>query len=262
MTPTPKTEAGKAGLEAILTDPSGTLIGLDFDGTLAPIVEDPAAARAHPAVAGTLARLRARVGDIVIITGRPGQDLVGGLPVLGHYGLEQWADGELHAPPEHPGVEVARKALAAMELPPGVRVEDKGHSVAVHTRQAADPAGALRALDGPLRELAHANGLAAEPGRFVLELRPPGMDKGVALRAYVERTGSRSVLYVGDDLGDLKAFDAVEELRAAGIPGVTVASSSDEVTELAARADLVVAGPDGVVDLLASLCERIASGAA
>ena len=56
--------------------------------------------------------------------------------------------------------------------------------------------------------------------------------------------------FVGDDLGDLAAFDAVDALRAAGTPGLLVCSGSTEVTALADRADLVVDGPDGVVALL------------
>ncbi len=53
---------------------------------------------------------------------------------------------------------------------------------------------------------------------MVLELRPPGMDKGVALTAYVRETGAGAVLYAGDDLGDLPAFAAVEKLRSDGTP--------------------------------------------
>ena len=62
-----------------------------------------------------------------------------------------------------------------------------------------------------------------------------------------------AVLFAGDDLGDLAAYAAVEELRAQGVPGVTVCSRSAEVTALAERADLVVDGPAGVVALLREL---------
>jgi trehalose 6-phosphate phosphatase len=83
------------------------------------------------------------------------------------------------------------------------------------------------------------------------------MDKGAALRALVAELGSTSVLYTGDDLGDLAAFDAVEALRAEGVPGVTVCSASDEVLTLAERADLVVDGPPGVVRLVESLTSEL-----
>jgi trehalose 6-phosphate phosphatase len=132
----------------------------------------------------------------------------------------------------------------------GVTIEDKGRAVAVHTRRAADPEGALTALRRPLAKLAEKHGLVVEPGRLVLELRPPGMDKGQALGLFLAERAARSVLFVGDDLGDVAAFDAV---KASGLPGVTVCSGSAEVTELAERADIVVDGPDGVVALLRDL---------
>jgi trehalose 6-phosphate phosphatase len=61
------------------------------------------------------------------------------------------------------------------------------------------------------------------------------------------------LLYAGDDLGDLAAFDVVEELRGDGIAGVTVCAGSEEVPTLAERADIVVDGPAGVAGLLRSL---------
>jgi trehalose 6-phosphate phosphatase len=76
------------------------------------------------------------------------------------------------------------------------------------------------------------------------------MDKGHALSLFLAERAARSVLFAGDDLGDLAAFEAV---RASGLPGVTVCSGSAEVAELAERADIVVDGPDGVVALLSEL---------
>lgn len=83
------------------------------------------------------------------------------------------------------------------------------------------------------------------------------MDKGVALLTHVRELSAASVLYGGDDLGDLPAFSAVDDLRATGTPGLLVCSGSDEVTELRKRADLVVDGPGGVVNLLRALAERL-----
>ena len=135
----------------------------------------------------------------------------------------------------------------------GTWVEDKGEALAVHTRRAADPGAALRALRGPLGELAARLGLAAEPGRLVIELRPPGADKGSALTGLARERAARSVLFAGDDLGDLAAFAAVRALRDAGIPGCAVASRSAECPQVADAADLVVDGPAGVVALLAAI---------
>ncbi len=142
----------------------------------------------------------------------------------------------------------------------GTWIEEKGQALAVHTRRAADPQAAFDALRGPLGELAARHGLIVEPGRLVLELRPPGMDKGVALAKYVRETDAESVLYAGDDLGDLAAYAAVEKLRTEGpdgIPGLLVCSGSAEVPELAERADLLLTGPAAVVDFLAALARRL-----
>jgi trehalose 6-phosphate phosphatase len=149
--------------------------------------------------------------------------------------------------------------LAAAGAPEGTWIEDKGDALAVHTRRTADPAAALALLRDPLAALARQAGLAVEPGRMVIELRPPGADKGQALRELAASRRPSAIMYCGDDLGDLAAFAAVRELRAAGIPGLVVCSGSAEVTELAADADLVVDGPPAVADLLAGLAAAIAA---
>jgi trehalose 6-phosphate phosphatase len=267
--PVPLSPEGRAGLAALLDDPGRALVALDFDGTLSPIVADPAKARAHPGAVPALREVAAVVGTVAVITGRPaasavdlgGFEAVPGLIVLGHYGLERWADGTLDSPPSLPGVEAARARLpgllARAGAPDGTRIEDKGHAVAVHTRQAADPQAALDRLRDPLAGLAAQYGLAVEPGRMVIELRPQGMDKGQALRTLVQQRKPSAVMFCGDDLGDVAAFDAVRELRREGVPGLTVFSGSAEVTALAQPADLVVDGPDGVVALLGALAGAV-----
>ncbi|MGJ5754997.1 trehalose 6-phosphate phosphatase [Streptomyces puniciscabiei] len=272
--PTPQTHPGRAGLAALLARPAAALVGLDFDGTLAPIVADPEQARAHPGAVPALALLAPKVASVAVITGRPAGVAVrhGGfagvpglehLTVLGHYGAERWdaVTGTVTAPPPHPGVAAVRAELPGVldraGAWHGTWIEEKGRAVAVHTRRADDPQAAFEALRGPLTDLATRHGLIVEPGRMVLELRPPGMDKGVALADHVRRTGAESVLYAGDDLGDLPAFAAVEKLRSDGVPGLLVCSGSTEVTELAERADVVVDGPAGVVQLLRTLAAQL-----
>jgi trehalose 6-phosphate phosphatase len=269
--PPPRTPAGRDGLAALLSQPRSALVGLDFDGTLAPIVADPEQARAHPGAVPALAALAPKVAAVAVITGRPAEIAVryGGfagvfgldhLVVLGHYGAERWdaATGEVTAPPPHPGIAAVRAELPAVIGEAGARgtwIEDKGHAVAVHTRRADDPQATFESLRAPLTDLATRHALIVEPGRLVLELRPPGMDKGVALREYAREIGAGAVLYAGDDLGDIPAFAAVEKLRTEGIPGLLVCSGSTEVTDLADRADLVVDGPEGVVRLLQTLAD-------
>jgi trehalose 6-phosphate phosphatase len=268
-TPVARTAEGEAGLAAIRLDPGAALIATDFDGTLAPIVADPREARADAGAVAGLRGLAGVVGTLAVITGRPaaeavelgGFEGVPGLIVLGHYGGERWQDGALTAPDPPPGVAVARERLpqllADAGAPDGVWVEDKGSAVAVHTRRAADPVGALEALREPLAGLAADVGLVVEPGRMVIELRAPGMDKGAALTALVAERKAGAVLFAGDDLGDLAAFGAVRALREGGHPGVTVCSASGEVSALAAEADLVVDGPGGVAALLGSLARAL-----
>ena len=265
--PEPRTDAGRAGLAAIVADPQRAVIAVDFDGTLAPIVTLPEDARPAPGALDALRGLAGRVAAVAVVTGRGagevlalgGLDAVPGLRVLGHYGLEEWRDGALSSPDPVPAVDEARMRLRPIlaQAPSGVHVEDKQHSLVVHTRPAADPAGALGRLTPAVEHLAEELGLEVVPGRMVLELRPPGVDKGIAVRRLLDEVDASAVLYVGDDLGDLAAFAAVEEARERGLAALTIASVdpalADAPAELAARADLVVAGPTAVVEFLRGL---------
>jgi trehalose 6-phosphate phosphatase len=265
--PLPTTADGQAGLAALIAQPRRSLIAVDFDGTLAPIVDDPAAARATPAATEALARMAGLAGTVAIVTGRPAADAaslagvaaVPGVIVLGHYGRQRWERGQLSSPEPPPGLLKARAELAAVLAAAGAGegtfVEEKGEALAVHTRRAAEPQAELDRLRGPLAGLAARTGLALEPGRLVLELRPPGTDKGAAIAELAAERLPSSILFCGDDVGDRPAFAAVRELRRNGTPGLLVCSASAEVPDLAAEADLVVDGPDGVAALLAGLAE-------
>ena len=270
--PAPRTAAGRAGLAALLADPARALIALDFDGTLAPIVADPTQARATAAAVEALHQLAGLAGTVAIITGRPAADAaafagVAAVPeviVLGHYGMQRWERGRLSSPAAPPGLAVVRAdlpaVLASAGADPGTWIEDKGEALAVHTRRTAQPQAELDRLRGPLAELAGRTGLAVEPGRLVLELRPPGADKGQALRDLAAERSAAAVLFCGDDLGDQPAFQAVRELRDDGTPGLLVASGSAETPEpIMAEADLVVSGPTGVARLLAGLAGAFAA---
>lgn len=233
------------------------LIALDFDGTLAPIVARPEDARPAPGVVEALTSLAPWVRTLAVVTGRPATavlDLGGladvpGLVVYGHYGLERWTAGELSSPPVAAGVAVVRRDLPP--LPDGATVEDKHHSIVVHTRGTADPAGHLAALEEPLAALAGRADLELVGGRFVWELRPPGIDKGGALRALAAEVDPGAVLVAGDDLGDLPLFAAAVGL---GVPAARVAVlGAGADPRVAAAADLTVDGPEALVGLLAGL---------
>jgi trehalose 6-phosphate phosphatase len=265
--------AGRA-LQAILASPSDTLFATDFDGTLAPIVDDPAEAYADPTAVAALGRLGQYIGTVVVITGRVARTAVdlGGfrevaglesMMVLGQYGVERWnaVDDVFLLPPEPPQIDAVAKELPDVLDRLGLaeaRIENKGRAIAVHTRLLPDPQGALAKLEGPLRELAARHGLVLEPGKKVWEIRAPGMDKGAALRSIVDETGARQVIFAGDDLGDLAAFRAVRELAAAGVAGLLVCSSSTEEDALTELSDVIVDGPSGLATWLNELAERLA----
>lgn len=271
--PVPRTAAGRAGLAALVANPPRSLIAVDFDGTLAPIVADPAAARATPAAGAALRELALVAGTVAVITGRPAPDAarLAGLAevprvvVLGHYGHQRWERGVLDSSPAPPGLALVRAdlpgILSSERADPATWVEDKGEAVAVHTRRAADPGAELDRLRAPLTALASRAGLVVEPGRFVLELRAPGADKGAALKRLAAERRPAAIMYCGDDLGDKPAFAAVRELRDRGTPGLVVCSGSVEVPDLAAEADLVLAGPDEVASMLAALAVAFAASA-
>jgi trehalose 6-phosphate phosphatase len=248
---------------ALRADPASAVVALDYDGTLAPVVERPADAVAAPGAVAALRALAPRVRTLALVTGRPADVVValgglGGVPglvVLGQYGAQRWADGAVTSPEPLPGVDVLRRELPALLAAEGAELEDKGLALVVHTRPSPDPAGALDRLTAPVTGLAEAAGLEVHAGRLVLELRPPGFDKRGALLSLCDPRPS-AVLFAGDDVGDLPAFDAVDELRAQGVAGVTVCSASDEgPAELRERADVVVDGPAGVVALLGRLLD-------
>ena len=252
------------------------LVCLDFDGTLSRIVDDPSDARIHPDGPEVLAALGARVLGIAIVTGRPARDVIvlGGLELLatrlessggwvlvrGQYGAERWdgESGEVDSPEMAPGLDELRDRLPDLldeaEVP-DARVEDKGLAVALHTRLLDDADPAAGRLAEALAPVAEELDLALEPGRMVVEVRAPGMDKGAVVRELVEEHQPSAVVFVGDDLGDLPGFAAVEELREGGLPGLLVCSGSEEQRALVEHADLVVDGPDGVMRLLRALAD-------
>ena len=271
--PDPLSAEGSQALRAIIASPSETLIATDFDGTLAPIVDDPETAYADPGAVAALGRLGERVGAVVVITGRPARAVVRlgrfretpglrSMIVLGQYGVERWnaADDEYVIPPDPPQISTLERQLPGLLDSLGLadaRIEDKGRAIAVHTRSLPDPRAAFTRLAEPLDELAAQHGLVVEQGKNVWEIRAPGTDKGAALRSIVEETGARLVVFAGDDLGDLAAFRTGRDMAAAGVTGLLVCSASNEEEALAELSDVIVDGPAGLAAWLTELAERL-----
>jgi trehalose 6-phosphate phosphatase len=243
------------------------LIALDFDGTLSDIVEDPSAARPVPGANHVLRRLERLGAQIGIVSGRQATTVLSlsgladlpGLTVAGLYGGQWWRDGTLQSIDPPPGIDQLRRSLPELIADvPGAWIEDKELSLVIHARSAG--AGALDGVEARVRELASLLGFEVHPGRAVLEMRPPGLDKGSALRRLVERAGRDAVVYCGDDVGDIPAFEYVTSLRAGGASAWSVAVRSAEAPGVAEHATVSVSAPDALVGLLQKIADQ-ASGA-
>jgi trehalose 6-phosphate phosphatase len=205
-------------------DPARSALFLDLDGTLAPFAARPELvgpdARRTAAVSGASAILG---GRLAVISGRPLNDIdrimegAAGA-AAGVHGLERRsADGAVKRADPDPSVALAAavfRGLAAAE--PGLLVEDKGLSVALHYRNAPAAAGIAETAG---ERLAKRTGLRLQRGDCVVELRTPGADKGDALRAFMGEPPFRGGLpvFVGDDLTDEAGFAAADDLGGFGI---------------------------------------------
>src|ERR1700761_431171 len=210
-------------IEALAGSPATSGLVFDFDGVLAPIVDDPATSAMPERVEAALRRLAGNLGLVAVISGRPVRFLeervrVPGMPLLGSYGMEQSWNGERQIDPDAKNwlnqVRAASRLLTSRFAgDPGIRVEEKSVSVAVHWRQAPDHAAAARRVREFTAQAAAETGLRPEPGKLVEELRPPvAMDKGSAIaRLMSARDNLTLFAYAGDDLGDVPALQAAKE---------------------------------------------------
>lgn len=244
-------------LARLRRSPATTAIFLDFDGTLAPIVEPAEDARPLRGVPELLVYLDAAFGVLAIVSGRSVTYLAGHLPAAlelhGLYGLEASVAG-VHA--HHPGAFAWRATVDDVEQaartdgPGGVDVEHKGLSLTLHFRRHPEVADAVLAW---ATAAAQRSGLELRTAKMSLELHPPlAVDKGTVVEA--RAAGMTAACYIGDDRGDLPAFAALDRLAAAGLATVKVAvRTPDASPELLAQADERVDGPAGAVAFLRDL---------
>jgi trehalose 6-phosphate phosphatase len=251
-------------VDALAATPAGLLT--DFDGTLSPIVADPASARLVDGASDALTTLTARLAVVAVVTGRAPLDArrmtgVTGLLVAGNHGTE-WLEPGAERPVASPAAEVVmdrlRRVLARLPSLAGVTVEDKGLSATVHYRMAADPAAARSRIIEALGVVGP--DLEARHGRMSVELRPQGLgDKGAATRTIIDRFDLRGAVVMGDDLTDLDMFAAVDDRRRSGrLRGtiIGVGSADEEVPpEVSAAADVVLETPAQAAALLTALAE-------
>ena len=225
---------------------------LDFDGTLSPIVATPELARIRDGARDAIARLVGRYAVVAIVSGRTGdqlRELVGveGVRLAALYGLAE----QVTPLPDDLLASVRQVASSV----PGARVEPKGGSVAVHYRAADDATSAHGVLAAGLEPVARAAGLELLPGKMVIELVPAGRPlKEGAVERIAQDEHLDAVLYAGDDVADIRAFEALDRLGERGLRTVKVAVHGRETPlALSDAADIVVDGPAGLVTLLRSL---------
>src|SRR3954452_11923471 len=212
---------GEQRYAALVRAAAETVVGLDFDGTLAPIVEDPAEAHIHPEAGEVLVDLAQQVLAVAVVTGRPARQALdlGGLEVVGNaigdagkelylfgqYGNERWSSTNRRVigprPPHGLATFIADLPRLLRRLgAEDAHVEEKGLAVAVHTRRLADPEASYDALLPALRELAARHDLVVAPGKQVIEGRSPGVHKGTVVERLVDELGAGGFVFVGDDL--------------------------------------------------------------
>ena len=196
---------------------SNVLVAFDYDGTLAPIVSDPAVARMRPGTRRLLTAV-ARRYPCVVISGRARQDVVrrvGGIPVWhvsGNHGLEPWSEHEAYATRVRGWV---RNLEASLSGCAGVVVEDKTYSVTVHYRNARRKRQAAMAIGKAVRRLRDARPLL---GKDAISLVPRGSaHKGTALDRTRRLLVCDTAIYLGDDVTDEDAFGAGAPDRLLGI---------------------------------------------
>jgi trehalose 6-phosphate phosphatase len=249
---------------------SSGLVALDFDGTLAPISPHPDDARPLTGVHQILRDVRATGATLAVVTGRTvasllrvsGFGAVPGIVIYGTHGAERWQAGELRTPPVPPGLHELRlslpKLLTSIAHDPDLWIEDKGLSLVIHARLTAEPERVLEILRAPVGEAAAAAGLGVRPGKEVLEICIPGIDKGTAIRELISDY-TAAAFYAGDDLGDLPAIQEVNTwAERSGRPKLTVGVSSRGRGPIAEQTDVTVPDPQSLISLLRQIIEKAA----
>lgn len=236
--------------------PTRSGLFLDFDGVLADIVTSHERARPRPAIPALLSGLVACLGRVAVISGRPVSYLASYLPadvdLVGLYGLEWRTDGhhQVWNGAEQWRAVIDRVGSEAVAEFGSELVEPKGLSLTVHYRD-GDVTEDL--VVSWARETEQSTGLQCRGARMSVELHPPvDRDKGKALLDLAP--GLATVAFMGDDLGDLPAFDALDQLSGDGVETIRIAVDSSEAPpQLLARADVVVDGPEGAEMMLREL---------
>lgn len=257
------------------TEPAGTALFTDFDGTLSRIVSRPELARPLPGAPEVLKRLAAQLRHVAVVSGRQAAWLVeqlglaeagGAIEAYGLHGLEHSNGGPVElADGVGPWADVAARVYeeAVGAGITGLIVENKIFGVTLHWRDAADPDAVSQQAAVLAAQLSARTGLLPRAGKASLELVAPlGIDKGSVVSRLGGEPAVERIAFFGDDVSDLPAFSAVDELVArGGRLGLKVAvTGADVPVELLDRADLVLASPEAALALLEAVADRLDSG--
>ena len=264
----PTAEALAETLGPLISDPARAAVFCDIDGTLAPIVGRAEDAHVHEEISKLLGRLGRRYGLVACVSGRSAAEArrlvgVGSIAYVGSHGAELIEPGSNRprgAAAFRSWERRVKDFAGGTDTPElrtlRVRIEDKGPIAAFHWRGVPDEEAARTRLEGLAQE-AEAAGFATHWGRKVLEIRPPvPVDKGQAVRELVARSGVRAALFGGDDATDLDAFAALDALVERGGLDAAVkvgVRSAEGPAAIAERADHVVDGTEGFVEVLEAL---------
>jgi len=219
----------------VALDPGAVALLLDVDGTLIDIGPSPSEVHVPQELCRSLERLGALTGGaLALVSGRPIADLDRlffplKLAVVGGHGAEmRLADGAI-TPGAKPLPAELRRALAQAAAPgSGIVVEDKGYSLALHYRNAPHDEERLRAQIAAGRAAFPGEALEVLPGKSMLEVKRPGVNKGDAVRALMTKApfAGRMPVFIGDDVTDESVF---AQLPALGGKGFSVGRHFDGV---------------------------------
>ena len=227
---------------------AGHAVFLDIDGTLLHHAESPDAVSVDPGLVARLVLVReAAGGALALISGRSIADIdtlfsPERFACAGQHGTERrGADGRIHrhAPPAHGLREVAARLRSLARARPGLLLEDKGESLALHFR--AEPAlAALVEREARLAVAALGHPFEVLAGKYVFEVKPGGKDKGTAIAEFLAEApfAARVPVFIGDDVTDEHGFELVNRRGGVSIkvgPGATVARARLRDADAVAR---------------------------
>jgi trehalose 6-phosphate phosphatase len=226
----------------------------DVDGTISWIAPTPDEAVVSPMCRRYLTALVDKLELVAVISGRSLNEVMGmvgieGLVYVGNHGLEIWNRG---VPDMWPGSEqyvdtinTAVNAIKGMAGIEGLFIENKGLTASIHYRNIPDTEAARDMILAAAESLTKAYNLKVTEGRMVVELRPNvDANKGVALKSLIHKYSLSGVIYIGDDLTDVDAFEALHD---SGVNGIAIGVGSIEVSsQLYDKADYVIRGVDEV----------------